>query len=122
MSREGGPALHHLTPVETTFPRVYIGCIPVLCVSLEVADGYSIDEIIEDFPTLDRRNISVVIVPTNNLTILLANAIALRVTLDELAAHPNSALVTIDWRGRRTMRGLSGADEETKELPRVPPF
>lgn len=68
------------------------------------------------------RNISVVVVPTNNLTILRANAIALRVTLDELAAHPNAALVTIDWRGRRTIRGLSRTDEETKELPRVPRF
>lgn len=68
------------------------------------------------------RNISVVVVPTNNLTVLRANAIALRVTLDELAAYPNAALITIDWRGRRTMRDLSRPDEETKELPGVPPF
>lgn len=68
------------------------------------------------------RNVSVVVVPTNNLTVLRASAIALRVTLDELAAHPNAALITIDWRGRRTIRGLSRTDEETKELPRVPPF
>ena len=68
------------------------------------------------------RNISVVIMPTNNLTVLRANAIALRVTLDELAAHPHAALVTIDWKGRRTIRGLSHTDEETRELPPVPPF
>lgn len=68
------------------------------------------------------RNISVVVVPTNNLTILLANAIALRVTLDALAGHSNAALVTIDWRGRRTIRSLSRAEEETKELRPVRPF
>jgi hypothetical protein len=68
------------------------------------------------------RNISIVVVPTNNLTILRANAIALRITLDELHARSNAALVTIDWSGRRMIRGLSRAEEETKELPRVPPF
>lgn len=68
------------------------------------------------------RNISVVVVPANNLTILRANAIALRVTLDELTGYPSAALVTIDWRGRRTIRGLSRTDEETTELPPVPPF
>jgi predicted nuclease of predicted toxin-antitoxin system len=68
------------------------------------------------------RNISVVVVPTNNLTILRANAIALRVTLDELAGHSNAVLVTIDWRGRRTIRGLSRTDEEAKELPPMPRF
>jgi hypothetical protein len=68
------------------------------------------------------RDLSVVIMPTNNLTALRANAIALRVTLDELAAHSHAALVTIDWKGRRTIRGLSRSDEPTYELPPVPPF
>jgi hypothetical protein len=68
------------------------------------------------------RNISVVVLPTNNLTVLRANAIALRVTLDELAARPHAALVTIDWKGRRTIRGLSRSEEATLQLPPVPPF
>lgn len=68
------------------------------------------------------RTISVVILPTNKLTVLQANAIALRVTLDELAARGGAALVTIDWKGRRTIRGLSRSDEATHKLPPVPPF
>ena len=71
---------------------------------------------------LGGRGVSVVVVPTNNLTVLRANAIAIRVTLDEMAAHAHSVLVTINWKGRRTIRGLTDEDEDTRELTPVPPF
>jgi hypothetical protein len=71
---------------------------------------------------LGGRSVSIVVVPTNNLTVLRANAIAIRVTLDEMAAHAHSVLVTINWKGRRTIRGLTDEDEDTRELTPVPPF
>jgi predicted nuclease of predicted toxin-antitoxin system len=64
------------------------------------------DGSIQHQQNLIRRNVSILVVPTNNLTRLLANAIAVRVTLDEL--------VTSLWRTRRAIRGLTHADDETR--------
>jgi hypothetical protein len=52
-------------------------------------------------------SLSLVIVSTNNLTRLKANAIAIRITLDEVAGYEHAVVVTIDWKGRRTVRGLT---------------
>ncbi len=68
------------------------------------------------------QGISFVVVPTNNLTLLRANAIAIRITLDEFANCDQNAIVTIDWKGRRTVRGLAHENEETRQLTPVPPF
>src|SRR5688572_6942995 len=49
------------------------------------------------------RNLSMVVVPTNSLTLLRANAVALTLTLDELQHLEYHVIVVIDWRGHRTM-------------------
>jgi hypothetical protein len=70
---------------------------------------------------LSGRNLSIIILPTNKLTPLRANAVALKLTLDQLAELPEPALIVIDWKGRRTMRTFDQASEEI-ELPPVMPY
>ena len=68
------------------------------------------------------RNLSLIVLPTNRLTILRANAMALRASLDEMASYGHHAVIVIDWRGRRTMRRPDQSFEETRLLPPVPPY
>jgi hypothetical protein len=62
------------------------------------------------------------VVPTNNLTTLRANAVALQVTQEEIAMLDHPVYVEIDWRGRRTMRRLDDGTSVAWELLPVPPF
>lgn len=68
------------------------------------------------------RNLSMVVLPTNSLTVLRANAVALTMTLDKLQHLDYHVIVVIDWRGRRTMRRLDIDDDERAELTPVTPF
>ncbi|MBA3518341.1 MAG: hypothetical protein H0T75_12025 [Rhizobiales bacterium] len=68
------------------------------------------------------RNLSIVVVPTNKLTLLRANAAALRITLEEMASYDHQVIVTINWKGKRVMRRLDHATSETSELTPVSPF
>lgn len=58
--------------------------------------------------------LSVIVVPTPNLTLLRANAVAIRLTLDELEPLGYHAIVTIDWRGRRTLRRVGQTIDEER--------
>lgn len=74
---------------------------------------------------LARHDLSVVVLPTNNLTLLRANADAVQLIVDELADslepdHP--VLVEVDWKGRRTSRRLDLEMSHTVDLPSVPAF
>jgi PIN like domain len=71
---------------------------------------------------LQRRSLSIIVVPTNNLTILRANAVAIQMTLEEIAGLDHPAYIEIDWRGRRTMRRLDDETSVEWELLPVPPF
>jgi len=68
------------------------------------------------------RNLSVIVVPTNNLTVLRANALGIRITLDDLAMLDGRSLVVIDWRGRRTRRLLDPNDPHPVAMPPVGSF
>ncbi|HXY59951.1 MAG TPA: hypothetical protein VEH76_15395 [Methylocystis sp.] len=68
------------------------------------------------------RNLSLIVLPTQRLILLRANAIAVRVTLDELSAFDHHAIITIDWRGRRKMRRLDQPGEFEIELTQVAAF
>ena len=52
------------------------------------------------------RKLSMVVLPTPNLKLLRANALALQTTLDDLERLGFPAIVWIDWRGGRK-KGLS---------------
>ena len=68
------------------------------------------------------RDLSMIVLPTNNLTILRANAVAIRVTLDDIEALGHRVIVSIDWRGRRVTRRLDAGEARIVELTPVPPF
>lgn len=68
------------------------------------------------------RDLSMIVLPTNNLTILRANAVAIRATLDDIEALGHRVIVSIDWRGRRASRRLDADEARTLELTPVPPF
>lgn len=67
------------------------------------------------------RGLSVIIVPTNDLDILLAAAPALRATLAHIASSDTAMLVVVDWKGRRRFLLLDGSGL-TGDLSPVPPF
>jgi hypothetical protein len=67
-------------------------------------------------------DLSIVVVPSNNLALLRANAAAIRVTLDELAALDHHAMVMIDMDGQRTMRRLDVPGATDTQIPQVPPL
>lgn len=71
---------------------------------------------------LTNRKLSLVVLPTQNLTLSRANAIAVRVTLDELEALDHRAIAAVDWRGRRKMRRLDQAGALEVELTQVTGF
>jgi predicted nuclease of predicted toxin-antitoxin system len=68
------------------------------------------------------RHLSVIVVPTNNLTVLRANALAIRTTLDDLTSLGGHVLIVIDWRGRRTLRRLDVNDPHTVAMPSIGSF
>ncbi|MEX6505451.1 DUF5615 family PIN-like protein [Jiella sp. M17.18] len=68
------------------------------------------------------RTLSIIVLPTNNLTLLRANAVGLRTAVDELAELDHSALVVVDWKGGRTLRRLDDLKQEDTSLPPVSPF
>ncbi len=70
---------------------------------------------------LEGRGLSVIIVPTNDLDLLLAAAPALRETLSDVASSDTAILVVADWTGRRRYRRLDGPGA-SGELTPVPPF
>ena len=72
--------------------------------------------------TLAGRALSMIVVPTNNLTHLRANGVAILQTLDEIAALDHRVIVTLDWRGRRSLRRLDAAGATAVELGQVRPF
>ncbi|MDV2984252.1 UNVERIFIED_CONTAM: hypothetical protein Q9R58_08050 [Methylobacteriaceae bacterium AG10] len=72
--------------------------------------------------TLEGRALSMIVVPTNNLTHLRANALAILRTLEEIAGLDHRVIVTLDWRGRRSLRRLDGAGSGEVELGPVGPF
>lgn len=72
--------------------------------------------------TLAGRALSMIVVPTNNLTHLRANGVAILQTLDEIAALDHRVIVTLDWRGRRSLRRLDAAGATAVELGPVRPF
>jgi hypothetical protein len=49
------------------------------------------------------RALSLIVVPTNNLAVLRANAAALVVTVAEMAGYDHHGVIDIDSKGRRTM-------------------
>ena len=59
------------------------------------------------------RSLSLIVLPTNNLTLLRANSIAVRQVLDELAGIDPPIVVTVGWKGDRSLRrpGVLAADE-----------
>lgn len=63
-----------------------------------------------------------IVVPTNNLTHLRANGVAILQTLDEIAALDHRVIVTLDWRGRRSLRRLDAAGATAVELGPVRSF
>jgi hypothetical protein len=69
--------------------------------------------------SLNGRDISFVVMPSDNLTVLRTNALAVRTTLDDLAELPYRALIVI---GRRTLRRLDGTQGEAEEIGSVRPF
>ena len=71
---------------------------------------------------LSGRSLSFIILPTNNLTLLRANAIAVRNLLNELAAFDHHVLVVVDWKGSRRMRRLTIEGGQEVELPPVSSF
>ena len=68
------------------------------------------------------RQLSIVVVPTNRLSSLRANAAALQITLDEIEAQHSKVIIMIDWSGRRTMRRLDRLAEAPEELTPVSPY
>lgn len=69
------------------------------------------------------RTLSMLVVPTNNLTVLRANALAIAVTLDEFAEIGRPALIVVDWKGRRVVRPLDRDEAENQaHLAPVRPF
>ncbi|GJE79936.1 hypothetical protein CJNNKLLH_1267 [Methylorubrum thiocyanatum] len=72
--------------------------------------------------TLAGRALSMIVVPTNNLTHLRANGVAILQTLDEIAALDHRVIVTLDWRGRRSLRRLDAAGATAVELGPVRSF
>ena len=80
------------------------------------------DGSIEYQNTLAGRDLSMVVVPTNNLTRLRANAVAIRVTLDEIEKLDHHVLVTIDWKGRRSLRRLDLIEADEVDIGTVSPF
>ncbi|KQT64430.1 MULTISPECIES: hypothetical protein [unclassified Aureimonas] len=50
------------------------------------------------------RSLSLIVLPTNNLTLLRANAIAVKQVLDELAGFDPPIVVTVGWKGERSLR------------------
>lgn len=68
------------------------------------------------------RSLSLVVLPTNNLTLLRANAVAIRMVLDELALSDRAAIVSIDWNGGRTLRPLDLPSSPETDISPVPPF
>lgn len=68
------------------------------------------------------RDLSVIVAPTNNLTILRANAPAILTTLDHIAALDHRVMVTISSTGRRTVRRLDDAAAKPSEMDPASPF
>ena len=67
--------------------------------------------------------LSILVVPTNRLTVLKAAAIAIVGSLKELAVLEERAVMVIDFRGRRTLqRTMPLADSEPVSIAPVPPF
>ena len=67
------------------------------------------------------RDLSVIVIPTNNLTVLRANAVAIVATMDDLSRIAGRVLITIEWNGRRRLQRLDGSTDLV-ELPSVTPF
>jgi hypothetical protein len=68
------------------------------------------------------RDLSVVVVPTNNLKILRTNAPAILTTLDHSGALDHRVMVIISSTGRRTVRRLDDVAAEPSEIDPTSPF
>src|SRR5580692_10719493 len=68
------------------------------------------------------RDLSVIVVPTNNLTTLRANALAILSTLDHIATLDHRVMVSISSTGRRTVRRLDDAASVASEIDPANPF
>lgn len=62
------------------------------------------------------RDLSVIVVPTNNLTVLKANAAAILSTLDHIATLDHPVMVTISRTGRRTIKHLDDPTAVESEI------
>lgn len=67
------------------------------------------------------RNLLMIVLPTNNLTILRANAIAIVETMSDIEKLGFRVAVEIGWRGRRLQHKLDKSGER-REMASVPPF
>jgi hypothetical protein len=77
---------------------------------------------IQDQDVLRGREVSIVVFPTNRLTLLMANLAAVQTTLNEIEEHSSHVLIVVDWKGRRVLRRLDQTGEEAIELTPVAPF
>jgi predicted nuclease of predicted toxin-antitoxin system len=68
------------------------------------------------------RRLSLIVLPTNSLTVLRANAIAIVETLSDLEHVEFCCAVEIGWKGRRKMRRLDLVDAPFLDMVPVPPF
>jgi hypothetical protein len=68
------------------------------------------------------RKLSLIMLPTNRLAILLANANAIRATLIDLASFGFSCAVEIGWNGQRRLHRFDQLNASARHLPSVAPF
>ena len=67
--------------------------------------------------------LSLVVLPTNDLTILRAGAVSVGRSITDLGRVGEPAVMRIDWKGRRTLqRTRSGSNIEPIEIEPIPPF
>ena len=65
------------------------------------------------------RDLSVIVVPSNNLTVLRANALAIVTTLEDLEQIAERVLITIEWNGRRRLQRFDGSKCPAQEADRA---
>lgn len=81
------------------------------------------DASIEAQNDLSSIDLSLVVLPTNDLTILRAGAMSIVQSISDLEALGEAVVMRIDWRGQRVLRRTGdGSNNAPFELQPIPPF
>lgn len=71
---------------------------------------------------LTGRALSLIVLPTNNLTLLRANAIAVRQLVDDLLDLEPPVIVTVGWKGDRRLQRPGSLSREPSEIASISGF